>query len=99
MTKLSDPARYVLGRHFGPFKAMVYEMRDCIPSPEMQAALDELIQAGHVVQDTPYGQAVRYTRVNDDVWLTCRSDVSLGFLRHIHIETEIPNPNRPEPTK
>lgn len=91
---LSDAARYVLGRHFGPFKAMVYEMHDCIPSPEMQAALDELVETGHVVRDEPYGQAVRYTRIDDDVWRTCRSDVSLGFLRHVHIETEIPNPNR-----
>lgn len=98
MTTLSDPARFVLGAHFGPFKAMIYEMVDCIPSPEMQAALDELVQAGHVIRDTPYGQAVRYTRVDDEVWKTCRSDCSLGWLRHIEIETEIPNPDRIQTT-
>jgi hypothetical protein len=81
LTDLSENARFVLGHWFGPCKAMIYEMVDCVPSPEMQAALDELVQAGHIIRDNPYAAAVRYTRVDDDMWRTCQSDVSLGWVR------------------
>lgn len=66
MSELSTEARTVLGSVFGWGAVLTYHMIDSVPSPEMQAALDELFEAGIVVRevgsdDMPsHGKAVRY---------------------------------------
>jgi hypothetical protein len=79
LTDLSENARFVLGKWFHPCRSMIYEMVDCVPSPEMQAALDELVQAGQLDRSNPYGKAVKYTRVGpDSVMLECSWDYANG---------------------
>jgi hypothetical protein len=63
MTELSENARLIAGSTFGfsPGAALRYQMVQSVPSPEMQAALDELVAAGVVLrEDEPTG-AVRYS--------------------------------------
>jgi hypothetical protein len=69
---LSETATLVLGSTFGWGAILTFHMQESVPSPEMQAALDELVQAGKMVRemgldDMPaHGQAVRY-RVAPDI--------------------------------
>lgn len=75
MTELSENAGLVLGSTFGWGAVLTYHMIDSVPSPEMQEALDELVEAGKLVReqgldDMPaHGKSVRY-RVADSVDLT-----------------------------
>jgi len=62
-TELSENARIVGGSTFGfsPGASLRYQMVQSVPSPEMQAALDELVAAGIILrEDEPHG-AVRYS--------------------------------------
>jgi hypothetical protein len=75
MEELSENASIVLGSTFGWGSVVTYHMLEYKPSPEMQEALDELVEAGKLVReqgldDMPqHGKAVRY-RVADGVDLT-----------------------------
>jgi len=73
MSELSDKARIVLGSVFGWGAVFTYHMVESIPSPEMDAALEELVQAGKVTREIGLPDmtrdAVRY-RVADGVDLS-----------------------------
>jgi hypothetical protein len=49
--ELSDNARIVLGSSFGWGQVLTYHMIQSVPSPEMQEALDELVNAGLLRRD------------------------------------------------
>lgn len=51
MAELSAEARSVLGGMFGFGQVLTFHMIESIPSPEMQAALDELVAAGMVIRE------------------------------------------------
>ncbi len=73
MSELSDQARIVLGSVFGWGAVLTYHMVESVPSPEMDAALEELVQAGKITRETGLPdisrKAVRY-RVADGVDLS-----------------------------
>jgi hypothetical protein len=67
MTELSENARIVAGSSFAfsPGASIRYQMKQSVPSAEMQAALDELVAAGIVIrEDEPHGP-VSYTAAKD----------------------------------
>lgn len=70
MSDLSENARIVLGSSFAWGQVLTYHMVQSVPSPEMQAALDELVAAGLLVEerglDDMSAIAVRY-RLADGV--------------------------------
>lgn len=64
---LSENARIVAGSTFGfsSSTSLRYKMVDNEPSPEMQAALDELVGAGIVIRDDEPHGPVKYTASPD----------------------------------
>lgn len=85
--KLSPTAAYVFGSMFGYTAVLMYSMQEHVPSPEMQAVLDELVEAGQLIRETnmddmpAHGEAVRYRRAPDSDIQRYRSDHSLGWLK------------------
>lgn len=67
MSELSENARIVAGSTFGfsPGASIRYQMVESVPSPEMQAALDELVAAGIVIRDDETHGPVKYTASKD----------------------------------
>jgi hypothetical protein len=63
MSCLSEIATIVAGSTFGfsPGASLRYQMVKSVPSPEMQAALDELVAAGIVIREDEASGAVKYT--------------------------------------
>jgi hypothetical protein len=63
MTELSENARIVAGSSFAfsPGASIRYQMKQSVPSAEMQAALDELVAAGIVLRDDEPAGPVCYS--------------------------------------
>lgn len=82
MTELSLNARTVAGSmfSFSPGASLRYAMRETVPSPEMQAALDELVAAGLVLRDDEPGGAVRYTASRDADFMPFRKEAALAVF-------------------
>lgn len=63
---LSHTASVLLGSMFCYGNVLTYHMQESVPSPEMQAVLDELVGAGKLVRETgmddmpAHGESVRY---------------------------------------
>ncbi len=67
MTELSENARIVAGSSFAfsPGAFIRYQMKQSVPSAEMQAALDELVAAGIVIREDEPAGPVCYTAAAD----------------------------------
>lgn len=82
MKELSLNARTIAGSmfSFSPGASLRYAMRESIPSPEMQTALDELVAAGLVLRDDEPGGAVRYTASREADFKEFRKEAALSVL-------------------
>lgn len=78
MVELSLNARIVAGSSFGfsPGASLRYAMVQSVPSPSMQAALDELVAAGIITRDDERHGAVKYAASPDVDFAPYRAEVA-----------------------
>lgn len=100
---LSPAAAWIFATTFPTAgSALMYQMQNHVPSPEMQAVLDELVNAGKLIRemnmdDMPaHGEAVRYVVAPDSDHSTYRSDYSLGWLKEPSLPIRLYIPKEPK---
>lgn len=78
MADLSLNARIVAGASFGfsPGASLRYGMVESVPSPEMQAALDELVAAAIITRDDEPHGAVKYVAASGIDFTPYRKEVA-----------------------
>lgn len=78
MADLSLNARIVAGSSFGfsPGASLRYAMVQNVPSPSMEAALDELVAAGIITRDDEPHGAVKYAASPDVDFAPYRAEVA-----------------------
>lgn len=85
MAELSENARVVLGSSFSFGQVLTYHMIKSVPSPEMHEALNELVNAGMLIEERGLPdmtmKAVRY-RLADGIDVTPFRKEAMERIEH-----------------